>query len=150
MRVHAGDPHVAAEWDRPDAVLGLAAAKAPQQRAEEQRESLDAHSDGLGREEVAALVQDDQRGETGEREEIGHREPVWQGALAGTHSDGKAPARGTAASPRRRRCQVTRFSAGDDPAHAAPTHRDGRRCARTDQHDHAGRADPRVAPLKAR
>ena len=69
VRVHPGDLHVAAERDRPDRVLGLAAPAARDQRREEQREALDAHADRLGRGEVPELVQDDQRGEAEEREQ---------------------------------------------------------------------------------
>ena len=68
-RVHARDPHVAAERDRADRVLRLAAAHAAEQRREEEREALHAHPDGLGGREVAELVQDDQRGEAQEGEQ---------------------------------------------------------------------------------
>ena len=68
-RVHAGDLHVAAERDRADRVLGLAAADAAEQRREEQREALDAHADRLGGREVPGLVQDDQRSEAEEGEQ---------------------------------------------------------------------------------
>ena len=43
-----------------------------QQRREEEREALDAHPGGLGRSEVAELVQDDQRGEAEEGEQPAH------------------------------------------------------------------------------
>src|SRR4051812_3285558 len=66
---HPGDLHVAAERDRPDGVLGLAAADLAQQRREEEREALDAHPGGLGRGEVPELVQDDERGEAEEGEQ---------------------------------------------------------------------------------
>jgi hypothetical protein len=68
--VHPGDPHVAAQRDRADAVLRLAALDLEQQRREEQREALDTHADGLGRGEVAGLVQDDEQGEPCECQEV--------------------------------------------------------------------------------
>ena len=43
-----------------------------QQRREEQREALDAHPGGLGRGEVAELVQDDERGEAEEGQQPAH------------------------------------------------------------------------------
>ena len=63
------DLHVAAERDRPDGVLGLAALDLADQRREEQREALDAHPDRLGGGEVAELVEDDQQREADEGEE---------------------------------------------------------------------------------
>ena len=75
MRVHARDAHVAAERDRADGVLRLAAAHARDQRREEQREALHAHPDRLGRAEVARLVEDDQRGEAEEGEHPAHPAP---------------------------------------------------------------------------
>jgi hypothetical protein len=76
-RVHAGDLHVAAERDRADRVLGLAPLAAHDQRREEEAEALDAHADGLGREEVAGLVQDHERGEAQEGEDPAHaRTPI--------------------------------------------------------------------------
>jgi len=71
VRVHPGDLHVAAERDRTDAVLGLAAAELDQHGPEEQREAFDAHADRLRGQEVAELVEDDQGGEAGEREQVG-------------------------------------------------------------------------------
>src|SRR5918996_4517606 len=71
-RVHAGDLHVAAERDRADRVLGLAAAVAREQRWEEEREPLDPHADRLGGREVPQLVQDDQGGEAEEGEQEAH------------------------------------------------------------------------------
>src|SRR5262245_53731273 len=72
VRVHPGDLHVAPERDRSDGVLGLATADLRQQRREEQREALDAHADRLRGGEVAELVEDDERGKAGEREEVAH------------------------------------------------------------------------------
>ena len=43
-----------------------------EQRPEEQREPLDPHAHGLGRCEVARLVQDDQRDEPQEGQDVGH------------------------------------------------------------------------------
>src|SRR5439155_3863749 len=45
----------------------------PQDRGEEEHEALDAHPDGLRRREVPELVQDDERGEAGEGEDVAHR-----------------------------------------------------------------------------
>ena len=73
VRVHPGDPHIAAERERADAVFGLAAAELDEQRAHEQREALDAHADRLGGREVARLVQDDQRDKAQEGQDVGHR-----------------------------------------------------------------------------
>ena len=69
LRVHPGDLHEAAERDRADPVLGLADLLLHDERREEQAESLDAHAARLGGDEVAELVQDDQRGEARECEE---------------------------------------------------------------------------------
>ena len=71
-RVHAGDLHVAAERDRADRVLRLAAPRLRPQRREEQREALDAHPDRLGGREVAELVQHDQGREAQERQQPAH------------------------------------------------------------------------------
>ena len=71
-RVHAGDLHVAAERDRADRVLRLAAPRLRPQRREEQREALDAHPDRLGGREVAELVQHDQGREAQERQDPAH------------------------------------------------------------------------------
>ena len=62
--------------DRADAVLRLPSANAEQQGPEEQREALDPHAHGLGRGEVAGLVQDDQGREAQEGENEGHRVSV--------------------------------------------------------------------------
>ena len=84
-----GDLHVAPERDRPDRVLGLGVLRAPppDQRREEQREALDAHADGLGGDEMAELMQDDQRGEAREREEITHAISVAGRIAAGARDD---------------------------------------------------------------
>ena len=60
---HADDAAVAAERDRLDAVLGLAPRERPEARAEADEELGDLHARALGRDEVAELVQhDDRRG----------------------------------------------------------------------------------------
>ena len=108
VRTHAGDLHVAAERDRPDRVLGLRALGPPaeDQRREEQREALDAHPDRLGGGEVPGFMQDDQRGEADEGEDVTHPEsvagrPCGLGRLPAVSAPGgrRAPAR---ARPRRR------------------------------------------------
>ncbi len=66
LRVHAVDFHVAAERDRFDPVLGLAAFERPDGRAEEEEEAFDPHAGRLGGDEVARLVEDDQRAEAEE------------------------------------------------------------------------------------
>src|SRR3954452_12655053 len=93
---HPGDLHVAAEWDRPDGVLGLAAAELGQQRREEEREALDAHPGGLGRGEVPELVQDDERGEAEEGEQPAQvrtaisSDPTVRASRSASYSDSKA------------------------------------------------------------
>ena len=72
LRVHAGDLHVAAERDRFDPVLGLAALERPDRRPEEEEEALDPHPRRLGGDEVAGLVEDDQQAEADEDEEPAH------------------------------------------------------------------------------
>jgi len=78
LRVHPRDLHVAAGWDHADPVLRLADLPLQDHRPEEQREPLDPHADGLGRGKVARLVQDDQRREPQDRQEIRHLRAVCQ------------------------------------------------------------------------
>ena len=66
LRIHAGDFHVAAERDRFDPVLGLAALERPDRRAEEEEEALDPHPGRLGGDVVAGLVEHDQQAEADE------------------------------------------------------------------------------------
>ena len=80
VRIHPGDLHVAAERDRTYPVHGLAPAHTPEHRPKEQRELLDTHADGLRRREVAGLVQDDERRDTEECQQVRHLvDLVWQG-----------------------------------------------------------------------
>ena len=72
LRVHAGDLHEPAEWDRSDPVLGLAHLLADDQGREEEREALDPHARPLGHDEVPELVQDDERREARERQKPAH------------------------------------------------------------------------------
>src|SRR5205807_2130003 len=55
-----------------DPVLGLAAAGLDEQWPKEQREPLDAHPDRLGGDEMTELMQDDQRGEAEECQQVRH------------------------------------------------------------------------------
>ena len=51
--------HVAAEGDERDAAVGVAPLEADQAPAEAEGEDEDAHAEGLGRDEVAELVEED-------------------------------------------------------------------------------------------
>ena len=59
--VHADDADVSAEREGLDAVLGLAPLGGPELGPEAEEELGHLHVDGLGREEVAALVDHDHR-----------------------------------------------------------------------------------------
>src|SRR5262249_16620916 len=72
LRVHPGDLHEAAQGDHADAVLGLTPFDAGEVGGEEGEETLDPHAGQLRHREVAALVQDDQRGEAQDDEDPGH------------------------------------------------------------------------------
>ena len=108
LRVHARDPHVAAERDRADPVLGLAALDAPELRREEEEEALDPHPDRLRGGEVARLVEDDQHGEAEEGEDPAHaatRSAISsRGELAGPRGRTRTAAR----SGRAARCRCAR------------------------------------------
>ena len=73
QRAHPRDLHVAARRDRADRVVGLAAFDPGEPGREEQREALHAHPDGLRDEEVAELVEHDQRHDPEQRQYPAHR-----------------------------------------------------------------------------
>src|SRR5207342_1730829 len=72
LRVHAGDFHVAAKWDRFDPVLGFTPFERPQGRPEEEEEALDPHPGRLRGDVVPTLVEDDQQREAEEDVEPVH------------------------------------------------------------------------------
>ena len=92
LRVHAGDLHVAAARGSRRSRTRSRRGGPEQRRREEQREALDAHADGLGRGEVAELVQDDQGADAEERQDPAHR-PSLAGRLTGPGGN-RAPAAG--------------------------------------------------------
>src|SRR5262249_60055135 len=66
LGIHPGDLHEAAQRDHPDPVLGLPSADADELRRKEEEEALNPHPGPLCDDEVAELVQHDQRDESRE------------------------------------------------------------------------------------
>ena len=106
-REHADHPDVAAERDRLDAVLGLAAAARPHRRAEADHVLGDAHAEPLGRHEVPDLVQGDRRGDPGRHEQ--HTEDEGDGGQR--FSQVRSSSWATPIEARQRRCRAHRSAA---------------------------------------
>src|SRR5262249_48379949 len=71
--VHSRDLHVAAERDRPDAVLDAASYPLHERRREAEVELARSHADGTGGEEVTGLVDQDQERKAENRNKEAHR-----------------------------------------------------------------------------
>src|SRR5439155_15945295 len=120
--VHARDLHVAAEWDRSNPVFDAVAHHLHQRRRETEVKAARPHANATRNEEVAGLVQEDQKRKTEDGDEDAHAtlsaSPTWRRAASSAVT---SSSRSRAADP---------SVAASPSATAPPIPRNGRRPAR--------------------